>query len=296
MLKTNYTWEGERIDTRLAKEFNYSRNFFHHIIDRWGILVNNKKTKKSYKLKNWDKIEIDDLKRYLSNEILQESPNIEIPIIYEKDDFLIIKKPKWVLTHPVSIRDIHSPSVVWFLYHKFKNLPSVGNFIRAGILHRLDKETDWLMIIAKTEKWLNHFKALFDQKSTSKDIQDKENTKIKKFYKAECEITPKWTEFLESLTTPFIIEELVVPKMPNAIPKIWITKILNFDKSEKTVKFEIEILTWRTHQIRYHLSQKWLPIVGDYLYWNSKTKEKMQLTAYKLIFQDPDWENTTIEI
>ena len=101
MLKPNYTWEWERIDTRLAKEFDYSRNFFHHIIDRWGILVNNKKTKKSHKLKNWDKIEIDDLKRYLSNEILQESPDIEIPIVYEKDDFLIINKPKWVLTHPV---------------------------------------------------------------------------------------------------------------------------------------------------------------------------------------------------
>lgn len=297
MIKNIYNWEWERIDTRLAKEFDYSRSFFHHIIDRWWILVNGKTIKKSFKLKANDEVEIDDLERYLSNEILKESPNINIPIVYEKEDFLIIKKPKWVLTHPLSIRDVHSPSVVWFLYHRFKDLPSIWNFIRAGILHRLDKETDWLMIIAKTEKWLNHFKNLFDQKTIAENIEEKESTKIKKFYKAESELTPKWEIFLDSIELPFIIQEFVVPKVPNATKKMGITKILNFTKlDKKKVNLEIEILTWRTHQIRYHLMQKWLPIIWDYLYGNPNTKEKMHLTAYKLAFEEPDWKETIIEI
>lgn len=94
---------------------------------------------------------IDDLERYLSPVLLEEAPNIDIPILKETTDYLVINKPKGVLSHPNSIRDVGKPSVVGFLYHHFKELPSIGNFIRAGLLHRLDKDTDGLMIIAKTE-------------------------------------------------------------------------------------------------------------------------------------------------
>lgn len=63
--------------------------------------------------------------------------------------------------------------------------------MRAGILHRLDKQTDGLMIIAKTERGLAHFKKLFQQKSESQNIDDKESTLLKKFYRAQVEISPE---------------------------------------------------------------------------------------------------------
>lgn len=84
----------ERIDTWLTKQFSYSRNFFHHIISRDGILLNGKPAKKSAKLKNGDQISIDDLERYLSPVILEEAPEIAIPILKETSDYLIINKPK----------------------------------------------------------------------------------------------------------------------------------------------------------------------------------------------------------
>lgn len=84
----------ERIDTWLTKQFPYSRNFFHHIISREGILLNGRAAKKSAKLKNGDQISIDDLQRYLSPVILEEAPAIEIPIVRESSDYLIINKPK----------------------------------------------------------------------------------------------------------------------------------------------------------------------------------------------------------
>jgi len=84
----------ERIDTWLVKQFPYTRNFFHHIITRGGILVNGKPVKKSYQLRNNDAISIDDLQRYLGSEILEETPKIDIPIVLEQDDYLIINKPK----------------------------------------------------------------------------------------------------------------------------------------------------------------------------------------------------------
>lgn len=76
------------------KQFPYTRSFFHHIIARAGILVNEKPVKKSYQLKNDDKVKVDDLQRYLGSEILEETPKIDIPIVLEKDDYLVINKPK----------------------------------------------------------------------------------------------------------------------------------------------------------------------------------------------------------
>ncbi len=296
-----YEWKWwDRIDSRLWNQFSYSRNFFHHIIERWWIQVNDKVVKKSYKLKSWDKVQIDELERYLSPIILDEAEKIDIPIVREEEDYIILNKPKWVLSHPNSIRDAKKPSVVAFLYQHYKELPSYGNFIRAWLVHRLDKDTDWLMIVAKTEKWLQHFKSLFQEKSESSSLEEKESTPLQKYYRAICEITPKWLEFLQDLKKswlPYYIQETVVAKVPNCTPKTWITKILNFEKIEDwLVKVQLQILTWRTHQIRYHLSNHWLPIQWDYLYGKEDEKIPMQLTAWKLEYLDLDWKMQIVEI
>jgi len=89
-----YQGQGERIDKWLTSQFAYARNFFHHIIQRGGIKVNDNIIKKAYKLKNNDKVSIDDLQRYLSPVMLEEAPEIDIPIMLEKKDYLVINKPK----------------------------------------------------------------------------------------------------------------------------------------------------------------------------------------------------------
>lgn len=294
-----YEWSGERIDSWLAKQFSLSRNFFQHIIKRWGIQVNTKLAKKSYQLIQWDQIQVDDFQRYVDQQALEETPDIQIPIVYETTDYLIINKPKGVLSHPRTIWELHEPSVVGFLYHKYKILPSIGNFIRAGILHRLDKQTDGLMIVAKTEKALAYFKSLFQQKSESETRETKENVPFKKFYRATAYVTSQGKIFLQKITNnlPYIIESLVIAKLPHVTPKIGITKILWYTISadEKTAHLDLEILTWRTHQIRYHLAQQGLPIVGDYLYGKDEGKD-MQLTAWKLEFEDMNWVYKSFEI
>jgi len=288
---------GVRIDKWLVSKFSYSRNFFHHIIERWWVSINGKKIKKSYKTKNWDKILVDDLKRYLSSVVLDEAPKIDLPVVLEKDDFLVINKPKWVLSHPNSVWDVKSPSVVGFLYHRYSVLPEVGNFVRSGLIHRLDKDTDGLMIIVKTENWLKHFKELFQRKSLAETILEKENVPLKKCYRAKCNLTQEWKNFLSSISDglPFLIDELVIPKVPYSVAKRGLTKIMSFEIKSDFVFLDLEILTGRTHQIRYHLSTKWLPIVWDYLY-GKESLEPMSLTAYKLIFQDLDWNIVELKI
>lgn len=280
--------------------------------------------KKSYSLQSGDQIRIENLERFLDGGILDECPALEIStdrelvqygdlarswhtpfliILQESPDYMIIYKPKGILSHPSSIWDVHQPSVVGWLYHYFQQewLPTMGSFIRAGLIHRLDKDTDGLMIIAKSETWLTHFKNLFQQKSWATSLEEKEAVPLKKFYRARCVLSLLWEDFLTTITNklPRYIDELVVAKLPHAKePKQWITKIVAVEHtfSEDEVELTLEILTWRTHQIRYHLSNHGLPIVGDYLYGMEDEKQSMQLTARKLIFQDLAWVIQTIEI
>jgi len=301
MQEVIYEWKWwDRIDSRLCSQFSYSRNFFHHIIERGWIQVNGRIIKKSYKLKNSDNVQIDELERYLSPVILDEAEQTDIPIVREEEDYLILNKPKWVLSHPNSIWDAKKPSVVAFLYQHFKNLPSYWNFIRAWLVHRLDKDTDWLMIVAKTENWLQHFKSLFQDKSESCSLEEKEKTPLQKYYRAICVVTSKWEEFLKKIKEswlPYYIQEVVVAKVPNCTPKMWVTKILSFEeKGDCLVEMQLQILTWRTHQIRYHLSNHGLPIQWDYLYGRENENVPMQLTAWKLEYLDLNGEMQTVEI
>lgn len=297
----HWSWEditkeqsGQRIDLFLTKKYGYSRNFFHHLMERWAVLINWKPAKKSYQLKVNDKIEVMSIERFLDGGILTESPVIELDIRLEKEDYLVLYKPKWLLSHPNSLREVNEPSVVGWLRHRYKDMPSYGNFLRAGLLHRLDKWTDGLMLIAKTERGLQHFKWLFQRKSESISREEKEQVPLHKFYRARSELSPQGLTFLKDISQnlPYYIEEIVKPKVPHLTEyKRGITKILAVEIRWEQAVLDIEILTGRTHQIRYHLSEKWLPISGDYLYWNSDTSveaggAEMQLTAWKLGFED----------
>ncbi len=296
--KFTYEWDGERVDTFLVRVHGYTRNFFHRLMARGDVLINGVPLKKkSQQLKSGDVIDITHPERYLEASVLATSPQIELPIILEKDDYVVVHKKAGILSHPNSVRGVEHPSVVGALYHRYKEIPSMGNFIRAGLLHRLDKETDGLMIVAKTEEWLSYFKKLFQGKSMATSIEEKEKVPLKKYYRALAYVTKEWEQFLSDITLPHIISEMVKPKVPHYEPKLGITKITHYEMSadKKKADLEVEILTGRTHQIRYHLSEHGLPIVGDYLYGTDESVS-MHLQAYRLAFRDLEGEKIDLQL
>lgn len=292
---------GERIDVYLTQNHEYTRNFFHRLVARGDILVNgNVVKKKSLWLKTGDEITIVHPERYMESEVLAQSPEIDLKILIEKPDYIVIYKPKWVLSHPNSVRWVEHANIVWALYHYYKkqNLPTTGNFIRAGLIHRLDKETDGLMLIVKTEAGLKYFKDLFQRKSMAETIEEKDQVPLKKFYRAQALITRQGRQFIDNISLPHIIQEMVIPKVPHYEPKMGITKIVTCELENDIANLEIEILTGRTHQIRYHLSKHGLPIIGDYLYMDKSTyneEDSMHLQAYRLSFIDIDGEQIDVQ-
>ncbi|NOZ44038.1 MAG: RNA pseudouridine synthase [bacterium] len=157
------------------------------------------------------------------------------------------------------------------------------------------------MLLVKTEKGLAHFKKLFQAKSEAQSLAEKEKIPLKKFYRALCSPTKQGEEFLHTIEKklPFVLEEIVIPKVTPSIAKMGISKIIQRSVQGKYILVELEILTGRTHQIRYHLSHHGLPILGDKLYAPDNTenqKNDMQLTAYRLVFQDLDGEIVDIHI
>ncbi|MEI7477402.1 MAG: pseudouridine synthase [bacterium] len=211
----------------LTRVQGYTRNFFQRLLGRNDITVNGEPKKKSYQLKPGDQIHIVHPERYMEASMLAQAPAVPgVEILLEKDDYVVVHKPAGVLSHPNSVWGIEYPSVVGALYHHFKDMPSIGNFIRAGLIHRLDRETDGLMIIVKTEAGLKHFQRLFHAKSKALTTEEKEKVPLRKCYRASSYILPEGQKFLDSLVVPHYISMVVEPKIPFYEPKLGITKIV----------------------------------------------------------------------
>lgn len=283
----------DRLDIVISIDQSLSLAFTHYLISKRLVWINGRYClKKSVQVNPNDTITLIHKQRNLDPELLRDAPDIEIPIIFQHPDYLVLHKPKGVLTHPTTVKNTKLPSVTGFLYHYTKKfLPECHYFVRASIVHRLDRDTDWLMVVALTEKWLFHFRALFTQKSDALTIQEKENIRLTKIYHARVSRTPERQIRLESLIFPRYHTSSIQPKIPDILPKEWTTKLCGWHRAGDEIILACEILTGRTHQIRYHCAEWWLPIKGDNLYndaCHDQDGTRIALSAVSLSFIDPD--------
>ena len=266
--------DGKRIDAYLAEELkDISRVAVQRLITNGKVLVNDKKVKVSYKVQQGDKIQVEEEKPV---EISIKAQKIPLDIIYEDDDIIVINKPKGMVVHPANGNpDGTLVNAVMAICKD--SLSGIGGEIRPGIVHRLDKDTSGIIIVAKNDK--AHI-------NLSEQIKDH---KVKKTYIALVRGIVKENE--ATIKMPIGRSDKDRKKM--AVTKNGKEAITHFKvlkRYEKYTLLQVNIETGRTHQIRVHLSQIGYPIVGDQVYSNGKNEWNIKgqcLHAKSLEFTHP---------
>ena len=262
-----------RLDVATNLHFSdFTRSHIKTLIDSGEILLNNKKVKAGEKVEQGDTVSYDfqDLKP------LEAKPeDIDFKIIYEDGDLLVIDKPQGLVVHPCN--STKDGTLVNGLLYKIKDLSGINGVLRPGIVHRLDKNTSGLMVVAKND--LAHI-------SLAKQIKDKT---CRRKYLALCEGIFK--EKQGKIETHIERSKSDRKKMTvSDRGRIAITNykvVKEFPLSRKSL-VEFALQTGRTHQIRVHCKMLNHPIIGDDVYGRADKNLKGQLLhSYSLSFIHP---------
>jgi len=270
----NINEEKNRLDTYLAKQKkDLSRTMIKKLIEDGNILVNGKKQKTSYKVQMNDEISIIIPE---PKEISLKAQDIPIEIIYEDKDIIVVNKPKGMVVHP-AIGNTDGTLVNAIMSICKESLSGIGGEIRPGIVHRLDKDTSGLLIVAKNDE--AHIKM-------SEEIKNRE---VYKIYIALVRGVVKENE--ATINMPIGRSTKDRKKMAvNKKGKEAITHFIVLKRYPKYTLLQIKIDTGRTHQIRVHMAEIGHPVVGDVVYSNGKNEFGIQgqmLHSQKLKFKHP---------
>ena len=265
---------GFRLDKAISmKDNSLSRVAVQRMIDEENILVNDKPTKTSYKLKLNDIVTII---KQEPKEVEIKAEDIPLDVVYEDNDILVVNKQKGLVVHPGNGNP--DGTLVNAIMARCKDsLSGIGGEIRPGIVHRIDKDTSGLLIIAKNDA--SHI-------NVSEQIK---NHTVKKTYIALVRGIVK--ENKATINMP--IGRSTKDRTKMAVSKNGkeaITHITVLERFEGFTLLEVNIETGRSHQIRVHLSQIGYPIVGDFVYSNGRNPfgvEGQMLHSSKLEFVHP---------
>lgn len=276
--------ENTRLDNYLSDLFeSFSRSYLQTLIKEGNVLINGGVKKSSYKVRLGDKVQINvEETRERGTEIFGQ--NIPLEIVWEDENMAVINKPSGMLTHPTAL-ETENTLVNALLYKYGENLSDINGHFRRGILHRLDRNTSGLLMIAKNNE-------------THEFLADeiKKRKIIKKYLAVVKGVTKQDSGIID----------LPIGRNPKHPEKMAVVEdgkqsLTGFNvlkRFKNATYLELDLKTGRTHQIRVHLSYLNHPIINDSLYGGSGFKVKTQeqiLQSYKLSFTKP-FTNAIIEL
>ena len=244
--------EGTRIDSVLSLLLeDTSRNYISKIIEQGGLRVNGEQElSKKYKVKEGDRIELE----MPEPEVLKiEAEDIPLNIVYEDDDLMVINKPRGMVVHP-AVGNYSGTLVNAIMYHAGDRLSSINGVVRPGIVHRIDKDTSGLLVIAKNNKAHESLSAQLKEHSiTRRYIALVYDNIVNDNFTIDAPIGRDPRNRLKK-------------KVNGEGPRNAVTHVKVLERYGKYTLCEMKLETGRTHQIRVHMSYIKHPLVGDPLY------------------------------
>lgn len=254
---------GKRLDMFIQHHEAYSsRNRIQTLIKDGRALVNGKTEKPGYKVKAGDKVTLD-LPERLVREVLPE--NIPLNVVFEDDHMIVLNKPPGLVVHPAPGN--YTGTLVNALLYHYGSLPSSGKGSkdaegsereRAGIVHRLDKDTSGVMVVARTQEALKALSAQFKNRIVQK-----------RYVALVLGVIKKGSGTIEAGLGRHVKERKKISVHTHkAREAVTLYKVKERFKNATLV--EVEIKTGRTHQIRVHMAHIGYPILGDRVYGGAK--------------------------
>ena len=271
MIKVVSEEENIRIDKYLASILDYSREYIGKLIDHQLVLVNNRVVKASYKVSLQDEIVIHDEDMKIEEDILPVK--MDLDIVYEDDYLMVLNKPSGLVVHPGNGN--YDNTLVNGLMYYTKNLSNIGGEIRPGIVHRIDKDTSGLILVAKTNPV---HEILAD---------DFKNKRIKREYIALLDGVFKNAS--ATIDAPIGRDKQNREKMAVVEDgKHAVTHMKVLKRYDKYTLVSCILETGRTHQIRVHMAYIGYPVHNDPVYSKKDATSFGQfLHSYKMNFIHP---------
>lgn len=263
--------EGKRLDKFLGDLFtDFSRSHLQNLIEKGEVLCNGKVVKTGFKLKEGDEIAVDIQPAV---PLKAEAQDVDFDIVFEDDDLIVVNKPQGLVVHPCESKK--DGTLVNGLLAKISNLSGINGVLRPGIVHRLDKDTAGLMLVAKNDFSHNRLAEMIKNKEVKRKylallsgVVWENSGKIQTFLARDKNNRKKYAVSSEGKQAISLFE--VKRRYQNA------------------TLVEFSLITGRTHQIRVHSAYIGHPVVGDAVYGRADKNLKGQLLfSYSLEFVHP---------
>lgn len=265
--------ENTRLDVFVSTKFqDKSRSYIQGIIEEGGVQVNSKCKKSNYKLKINDEVCINIPE---NKELDVAAENIELDILYEDSDVIVIDKPQGMVVHPAPGN--YTGTLVNALLYHCKDLSGINGVNRPGIVHRIDKDTSGVLVVAKNDR---------AHKFLAEQLKEHTMTRV---YLAMVEGVVKVDEgTVDAPLGRHPVERVKISVVKDGRNAVTHYKVIERFKNNTLIQCRLE--TGRTHQIRVHMAHIGHPLVGDAVYGYKKQRFNLKgqmLHAKKLGFIHP---------